>query len=84
MYDIVGERHILPECLRVSGISWTSKHGDQPVSTRGGFADIFIGLLDNQQVALKRMRGIPSAERLVSMKIWLLNLLIYLLSQAVT
>ena len=62
MYDIVGERHVIPECLKISGISWTDQHGDKPVSTRGGFADIFVGMFENQDVALKRLRGFLSAE----------------------
>lgn len=58
MYDIVSERFLLPECLKIDGIAWTEEHGSKAVSTRGGFADIFVGLYGGQKVALKRLRGI--------------------------
>lgn len=58
MYDIVSERGILPECLKIDGITWTDDHGNKVVSLRGGFADIFVGMFAGQKVALKRLRNI--------------------------
>ncbi|KAI5116076.1 hypothetical protein M0805_003833 [Coniferiporia weirii] len=59
LYDIVDERHVLPDCLKLPNITWDDGFQSKPVKG-GGMADIYRGRYNGQILALKRIRSFES------------------------
>lgn len=54
LFNLVEERCVLPATLRVTGVIWNDK---ESTGRHGGFADIFRGIYQGEEVALKRLRA---------------------------
>lgn len=67
LFDIVDEYGVLPDCLKVTGITWDPVTGANRVNINGGFADIYKGRLGKETVALKVLKNTNSDSRVSSL-----------------